>query len=237
MVNMNLYSKGDRAFVILNMILIGIFTLSALYLFIYIASLSLSAGFEARLGNVILTPVGFALEAFSRVLSERLFSVFYGNTPVYAIFGTLMTPAFIIPGAYALSRKQLYGRRFWNLMVAFTMWFHAGMTRFFLNIRDLDLLDSYFDIIIGSAVNGFNLILLRNFFEGIAESFEKAARMDGANGFQVLWQVYLPLSKPGIATFSLFCIVSRWNGLFWGMVLLEDEEKIPLQVYLRHVHY
>ena len=118
-------------------------------------------------------------------------------------------------------------------MVAFTMWFNAGMIPFFLNMRDLGLLDSYLGIIIGFAVNGFNIILLRNFFEGIPQSFEEAARMDGASEFQVLWKVFVPLSKPAIATVALFCIVSRWNGFFWAMVLLQDEDKIPLQVYLR----
>lgn len=235
MANMNLYSKGDRSFVILNMVLIGIFTISALYPFIYIASMSMSSGFAARAGTVVLTPVGFTLEAYKQVLSEPMFWISYRNTFIYTIGGTLMSLAFIIPGAYALSRPQLYGRRFWNLMVAFTMWFHAGMIPFFLNMRDLGLLDSYFGIIIGFAVNGFNIILLRNFFEGIPQSFEEAARMDGANEFQVLTKVYLPLSKPAIATVALFCIVSRWNGFFWAMVLLQDEQKIPLQVYLRHV--
>ncbi|WP_378949452.1 carbohydrate ABC transporter permease [Paracoccus sp. R86501] len=235
MKNMNLYSRGDRMFVIMNMVLLGIFALSTLYPFIYMASLSFSTGFEARAGNVILTPVGFTLEAYKRVLSEPLFWSSYKNTFIYTIFGTLMSLAFIIPGAYALSRPQLYGRRFWNLMVAFTMWFNAGLIPFFLNMRDLGLLDSYLGIIIGFAVNGFNIILLRNFFEGIPQSFEEAARMDGANEFQVLWKVYMPLSKPAIATVALFCIVSRWNGFFWAMVLLQSEDKIPLQVYLRQV--
>lgn len=235
MINKELYSHGDRAFVWLNIVLIGIFTISTLYPFIYIAALSLSTGFEARAGNVVLTPVGFTTAAYAKVLSEPLFWSSYLNTFIYTVGGTLMSLAFIVPGAYALSRQRLYGRRFWNLMVAFTMWFHAGMIPFFLNMRDLGLLDSYFGIIIGFAVNGFNIILLRNFFEGVPDSFEEAARMDGANEFQILWRVYVPLAKPAIATISLFCIVSRWNGFFWAMVLLQDESKIPLQVYLRKV--
>ncbi|RJE78634.1 carbohydrate ABC transporter permease [Paracoccus sp. JM45] len=233
--SMNLYSRGDKLFVIINMILLGLFTISTLYPFIYITSLSMSSGFEARAGNVILTPMGFTLEAYKRVLSEPMFWISYKNTLIYTVLGTLTSLAFIIPGAYALSRPQLYGRRFWNLAVAFTMWFHAGMIPFFLNMRDLNLLDSYFGIIIGFAVNGFNIILLRNFFEGIPQSFEEAARMDGANEFQVLWKVFVPLSKPAIATVALFCIVSRWNGFFWAMILLQDESKIPLQVYLRQI--
>ena len=234
MANLNLYSRGDKTFVILNMVLIGIFTLSTLYPFIYIGSLSFSSGFEARAGTVVLTPVDSTIEAYKYILSQRMFWVSYGNTFFYTIAGTLMSLAFLIPGAYALSRPQLFGRRFWNFMVAFTMWFNAGMIPFFLNMRDLGLLDSYFGIIIGFAVNGFNLILLRNFFEGVPQSFEEAARMDGANDFQVLWKVYVPLAKPAIATVALFCLVSRWNGFFWAMVLLRDEDKIPLQVYLRH---
>ncbi|WP_239479878.1 carbohydrate ABC transporter permease [Actibacterium sp. 188UL27-1] len=230
---MRLYSRGDKTFVILNMFLVGMFTLSTLYPFIYIASLSMSAGFEARAGNVVLGPVGLTLDAYRWVLSEPMFWISYRNTFIYTIGGTLMSLILIIPGAYALSRPQLYGRRFWNLMVAFTMWFHAGMIPFFLNMRDLGLLDSYFGIIIGFAVNGFNIILLRNFFENIPQSFEEAARMDGASEFQILWKVYVPLSKPAIATVALFCLVSRWNGFFWAMVLLQDEQKIPLQVYLR----
>ncbi|MEO9526978.1 carbohydrate ABC transporter permease [Roseibium sp.] len=234
MKKLHLYSRGDRIFVILNMILIAIFAVSTLYPFIYIAAVSFSSGFAARAGQVVLSPVGATLEAYKHVLSEPMFWISYKNTFIYTILGTVMSLLIIIPGSYALSRPQLYGRRFWNLMVAFTMWFHAGMIPFFLNMRDLGLLDSYFGIIIGFAVNGFNIILLRNFFEAIPNSFEEAARMDGASEFQVLWKVYLPLSKPAIATVTLFCIVSRWNGFFWAMVLLQDEQKIPLQVYLRH---
>ncbi len=234
MATMNLYSRGDRMFVWLNMFLVGMFTLSTLYPFIYIAALSFSSGFEARAGNVVLTPIDATLAAYKQVLSEPAFWKSYLNTFIYTIGGTITSLAFIIPGAYALSRPQLFGRRYFNLMVAFTMWFNAGLIPFFLNMRDLGLLDSYFGIIIGFAVNGFNVILMRNFFEGVPSSFEEAARMDGANEFQVLWKVYVPLAKPAIATSALFCIVSRWNGFFWAMVLLQDQEKIPLQVYLRH---
>lgn len=234
MANMNLYSRGDKLFVRVNMVLIGIFTLSTLYPFIYIAAVSFSSGLAARAGIVVVSPVDTTLAAYGRILSEPEFWNSYKNTFIYTFGGTFVSLLIVIPGAYALSRPQLLGRRFWNLMVAFTMWFNAGMIPFWLNMRDLGLLDSYFGIIIGFAVNAFNIILLRNFFESIPASFDEAARMDGANEFQVLWKVFVPLSKPAIATITLFCIVARWNGFFWAMVLLTDEGKIPLQVYLRH---
>ena len=220
MTNMNLYSRGDRLFVIVNMVLIGLFTISTLYPFIYIASMSMSTGFEARAGNVILTPVGFTLEAYKQVLSEPLFWSSYANTFIYTIGGTLMSLAFIIPGAYALSKPQLYGRRFWNLVVAFTMWFNAGLIPFFLNMRDLGLLDSYFGIIIGFAVNGFNIILLRNFFEGIPRSFEEAARMDGMGFFRIFWSIVIPLSWPGFVATGLIVFIFSWNEFPLALVLM-----------------
>lgn len=235
MTNMNLYSRGDKLFVYANMVLIALFALSTLYPFIYIAAVSFSNGSAAAAGTVVYKPIGFTLAAYERVLSEPLFWSSYRNTFIYTFGGTAMSLIIIIPGAYALSRPQLWGRRGWNLMVAFTMWFNAGLIPFFLNMRDLGLMDSYFGLIIAFACNAFNIILLRNFFEAIPQSFEEAARMDGANEFQVLWKVYVPLSKPAIATIVLFCMVARWNGYFWAMVLLKDSQKIPLQVYLQQV--
>ncbi len=232
--NWNLYSHGDKFFAIVVSVLIGMFTVATLYPFIYIAAVSFSSGFAAAAGKVVFSPIDTTIESYKYVFAQKAFWVSYRNTFIYTIGGTLVSLAFIIPGAYALSRPQLKGRRFFNLFIAFTMWFNAGLIPFFLNMRDLNLLDSMFGIILAFAVNAFNIILLRNFFESIPSSFEEAARMDGANDFQVLWKVFVPLSKPAIATITLFCIVSRWNGFFWAMVLLQSEEKIPLQVFLRH---
>ncbi len=230
----NLYGRSDKIFAIATSILIGLFTVATLYPFIYIAAVSFSSGFAATAGKVVMTPIDTTVAAYKHVLVQPEFWLSYRNTFIYTIGGTILSLIIIIPGAYALSRPHLYGRRFWNLFIAFTMWFNAGLIPFFLNMRDLGLLDSMFGIILAFAVNAFNIILLRNFFEAIPDSFEEAARMDGANDFQVLWKVFVPLSKPAIATITLFCIVSRWNGFFWAMVLLQSEEKIPLQVFLRH---
>ncbi len=234
MMSWNLYSRGDKFFAIVVSILIGMFTIATLYPFIYIAAVSFSSGFAAQAGKVVLTPIDSTIEAYKYILVDRDFWISYRNTFIYTIGGTILSLLFIIPGAYALSRPQLMGRRFFNLFIAFTMWFNAGLIPFYLNMRDLNLLDSMFGIILAFAVNAFNIILLRNFFEAIPQSFEEAARMDGANDFQVLWKVFIPLSKPAIATITLFCIVARWNGFFWAMVLLQSQEKIPLQVFLRH---
>lgn len=235
MSDFNLYSRGDKIFGYANMFLIGLFVLSTLYPFIYIFAASISSGFAVSSGQVVFLPKEITFSAYEQVLGDVVFWKSYANTFFYTIFGTLVSLAIIIPGSYALSRPQLVGRRYFNFFVAFTMWFNAGMIPFFLNLRDLDLLDSRFGILIAFACTAFNIILLRNFFEAIPKSFEEAARMDGANDISLLWKVFIPLSKPAIVTVALFCIVARWNGYFWAMILLREEDKIPLQVYLKRI--
>lgn len=208
---------------------------STLYPFIYVLSVSMSSGAAVARGDVVLVPHEITFDAFWHVMKDEAFWIAYGNTFFYTIVGTLTSLAFIIPGAYALSRPQLPFRSGLNLFVAFTLWFNAGMIPVFLNIRDLGLLDTRLAIIVAFAVNAFNVILMRNFFESVPRAFEEAARMDGANDFQVLWRVYVPLSRPAIITVALFCAVFRWNGYFWAMVILRDQNKLPLQVYLKEI--
>ena len=137
MMKWNLYSRGDKFFAVVVSVLIGMFTVATLYPFIYIAAVSFSSGFAAAAGKVVATPIGFTLEAYKFILSDPLFWISYRNTFIYTIGGTLLSLIIIIPGAYALSRPQLKGRRFFNLFIAFTMWFNAGLIPFFLNMRDL----------------------------------------------------------------------------------------------------
>lgn len=230
-----IYSNGERWFGRINATLLVVFALCTLYPIVYVVALSLSSGSAATSGKVWLWPVEWTWAAHAHVMQNRMFWISYANTFFYTIVGTLTSLALIIPAAYALSKPRLKGRRVFGFFVAFTMWFHAGMIPFFMNVRDLDLLDSRWGIVIAFAVSAFNVILLRNFFESVSPSFEEAARMDGANDFQILWKVYLPLAKPAIATVAMLCAIARWNGYFWSMVLLNDEYKIPLQVYLKKV--
>jgi putative aldouronate transport system permease protein len=233
MLSTPIYSSSDRWFGRINATLLILFALCTLYPILYVTALSFSSGEAATAGRVWLWPVEWTLASHKHVLQDSMFWVSYANTFFYTVVGTLTSLALIIPAAYALSKPRLRGRRVLGFFIAFTMWFHAGMIPFFLNLRDMELLDSRWGIVIAFAVNAFNIILMRNFFESVSPSFEEAARMDGANDLQILWQVYIPLAKPAIATVALLCAVSRWNGYFWAMVLLRDEDKIPLQVYLK----
>lgn len=228
-----IYSAKDRWFGRTNAWLLFFFLLSTLYPIVYVLSVSISSGAAVTAGRVFLWPHELNFSAYSKVFEDTLFWTSYANTFFYTIVGTLTSLLFTLPGAYALSKKRLRGRRLIGFFIAFTMWFHAGMIPFYLNMRNLGMLDSRMGIVIGFAISAFNLILMRNYFESISPSFEEAARMDGANDLQILWKVFIPLSKPAIATVALLCAIGRWNGYFWSMVLLRSEDKIPLQVYLK----
>ena len=224
---------SDRLFGYVNAGLVLLAVVATLYPFLYIFAASLSSGFAVTAGRVWLWPVELTAAAYKQVLGDAKFWMAYANTLFYAVFGTALSLALIVPGAYALSRPRLKGRRVLNFLVAFTLWFHAGLIPFYLNVSKLGLLDSRFGLLVAFACTAFNVILLRNYFEALPPAYEEAARIDGADDFQLLRHVFIPLAKPAIITVGLLCLVARWNGYFWAMVLLRSEEKVPLQVYLK----
>ncbi len=228
-------SSSDRAFGIINFVLVALFVVAALYPFVYVLSASMSHGDEVSAGRVVFFPINITFAAFYEVFKDGEFWLTYANTLFYTFAGVAMSLAFVVPGAYALSKPRLRGRKFFNIAIAFTMWFNAGMIPFFLNMRDLGLLDSRFGYLIGFACNAFNVILLRNYFESISPAFEEAAKLEGASDWHIFWNIFIPLSKPAIITVGLFFAVFRWNGYFWAMILLKDETKIPLQVFLKKI--
>ena len=155
---------------------------------------------------------------------------------------------YTILGAYALSKKRLWGRHGWNFFLVFTMWFSAGVVPQYLNYLETGKVFASFVgstnmydvdlkwlIVIAMGMNATNIILLRNAFEGVPSEIEEAARIDGATEMQILWKVYIPMSKATIATIALFFGISRWNGYFWAYKVLGSGQSYswPVQVYLR----
>lgn len=226
-------SFSERLFDWLNVILVAVLGVMFIYPIIYVFSAAFSNPYLVETGQVVLLPKGFNLNSVLAVMDIKLFWVSYGNTIFITFFGTLVNMFFTVLGAYALSKPNLRGRGFWIMFVVFTMWFDPGIIPTYLNFRDLRLINSYTGIIFGFAVNTFNVIILKTFFESVPRSLEESASIDGANQFQILWQIYLPLSKAALTTVALFYAVSRWNGYFWTMILLTEERKAPLQVFLK----
>ena len=223
----------EKIFYIANYILLTILAIMFLYPIVYVFSAAVSNPYLVETGSVVLFPKGFNFNSFISAMHMAGIWRAYGNSIFITFFGTIVSMFFTLAGAYVLSKPELKFRKFFTMMVVVTMWFDPGMIPKYLNLRDLGLINSYAGVIFGFAVNTFNVIILKSFFEAVPKSLEESARIDGASQLQILTKIYLPLSTSAITTVSLFYAVSRWNGYFWSMILLTDDRKAPLQVFLK----
>ena len=225
-------SRSELIFKALALSIIVIFSLMAFYPVFYAFAASISGKIPYESGDVVLLPKDVSFQVYELIYKDKALWISFTNTLFYTIFGTAWSLFISITGAYALSRRRLLFRRQFNFLVVFTMWFSAGMVPLFLNYTSLNV-DNRWGIIVAFGVQAFNIILLRSFFQAIPEAIEEASLIDGANEFQLLAQIYVPMSKAAIATVTLFYATSRWNGYFWARMLLTNPTELPLQVYMR----
>ena len=225
-------SKSELIFKIVTVLLVTIFSLLAFYPVIYSFSASISGKIAYEAGEVILFPKDVSFQVYELIYYDKSLWISFINTLFYTIFGTAWSIMISALGAYALSKRRLLFRRQFNFLVVFTMWFNAGMVPLYLNYVNMGV-DNRWGIIVAFGVQGFNIILLRSFFEAIPKEIEEAATIDGANEFELLTKIFIPMSKAAIATVTLFYATSRWNSYFWSRILLNDPRELPLQVYMR----
>lgn len=228
-------SMGEKVFNVLNYIFLALLSMATLYPFIYVVSASISSADAVLTGQVLLLPKDLTLQAFRQVFAEEGIWLAYGNTVFYTVAGTCIQMGMTIMGAYPLSKKRFMLRTPISFFIAFTMLFSAGMIPFYLTVKQLGLLDTRLALLIPFAVATFQVILLRTSFQAVPEELEEAAKVDGASDFQILSRIYLPVSKPALATISLLYGVGTWNAYFWAMIFIRDESKAPLQVLLRRL--
>ena len=238
---------SELIFKVVAYVFLILFAVMCIYPFIYAISAAFSSGEAVNTNQVVLWPVDVTAGAFNYVFMRNEFWVSYANTLFVAFIGTLWCMVYTILGAYALSKKRLLGRHGFNFFLVFTMWFSAGVVAMYNNYVDTgnvfatlvgasnwEGIDLKWLVIIAMGMNATNVILLRNAFEGVPAEIEEAARIDGATEMQVLWQVYIPMSKATIATIALFFGISRWNGYYWAYRMMTDQpESWPVQVYIR----
>ena len=223
----------EKIFDIVNYTLLTIFAIMFLYPIIYVFSAAISNPYLVEIGAVTFLPKGLSLSSIKAAMNLGGIWLAYWNSIIITVFGTIVNMFFTVSGAYVLSKPDLKFKKFWMFLVIITMWFDPGMIPKYLNFRDLGMINSYTGIILGFAINTFNVIILKSFFEAVPRSLEESARIDGASQFQIMTKIYLPLSGSALTTVSLFYAVSRWNGYFWTMILLVDDKKAPLQVFLK----
>ncbi|MGN0655487.1 MAG: carbohydrate ABC transporter permease [Ruminiclostridium sp.] len=233
---------SELIFKIISYTLLTMFAVCCLYPFIYTISASISGEHAVTYSEVVLLPKDIQFDAFAEMFASNGFWNAYANTLFLTFYGTIWELFLSILGAYALSKKRLLFRKGFNFFLVFTMWFSAGLVPQYLNYLDtqkvfraINITDDKWLVVIAMGMAAMNIILLRNAFEDVPSEIEEAAIVDGATEMQVLWRVYIPMSKSIIATVALFFGISRWNGYFWAKQMISAQSnQQPLMVFIRN---
>lgn len=230
------YSHKDTIFNIFLYGLSAVVLLLVLYPIYFVVIASFSDPSSVASGQVWLLPKGFTLDGYKELLKHNDIWNGYGNTILYTVVGTMVGLAVNITAAYALSRKDLVGRKFFMLMFVFTMFFNGGLIPTFLTIRDFHLYDTFAVMVLPFSVSVYNIIVARTFFQSnIPADLWDAAQIDGCGNLRYFFKIVLPLSKSIMSVIGLWTAVGMWNSYFNALIYLKDSSKYPIQLILRNI--
>jgi putative aldouronate transport system permease protein len=227
---------GDAIFRSLNGLFMTGVVVATLYPFLYVLFASVSD--PVRMGShtgFLASPLGFTLASYRLVLQNPMISGGYLNTLLYMTTGTALNLLLTALGAYVLSRKRLLLRNAIMFFIVITMFFSGGLIPFYLVVRGMGLQDKIWAMILPTAISSYNLIVMRTAFAQVPDSMEESTRLDGANDFRVLFQIYIPLCMAVVAVMVLFYAVAHWNSWFNAMIFMRTRQKYPLQLILREI--
>ena len=230
-------SPARKAFMVFDYIFLTIVTLISLFPLVHVLALSLSSDAAASGGLVSVLPVQFTLNSYIYIVQNPAFFRAFGISVIRVILGTVISLSFTMLSAYAMSQpdEDFHARNFYVWFFIITMIFSGGMIPLFMVVKMTKIYNTIWALVLPTAINVFNVILMQNFFKGLPRALTESAFLDGANHFQIMKDIVIPISKPSIATVSLFTIVNHWNSWFDGMIYLADTSKYPLQTYLKNV--
>lgn len=218
-------------------VLVAAISLACLLPFVHVVAKSFSADAFVIANKVVLWPEGFTIQAYQKIFADasilRSLYVSVVVTVLFTILGMIIT----ICAAYPLSRKQLKGRTALTIIFMFTMYFSGGIIPEYMMINNLGLMDTMWSLILPLSFSAFNLLIMKtSIASGIPDSLEESARIDGASHFRILWSIVLPLSKPILATLSLFYAVGRWNAYQDALFYIKQQVDLrPLQLKLYYL--
>ncbi len=229
-------TREDAIFDIVNTVVCILIFMIVVYPLLYVLSASISDPYAVLQGRMFLWPVDVSLDSYVKVFENPDVITGYINSLILVVVGTSINFILTFFGAYALSRKDLYGRTAITMLFAFTMFFSGGMIPTYLVVQDVGLLDTMWSMIIPTAVSMYNLIVMRTYFQNsISDSLIEAAEIDGSSNWTIMFKIVMPLSKSIIAVICLFYGVAHWNQYFQALLYLSSEEKYPLQMILREI--
>ena len=226
-------STGKRVFDVANHVFLGVLALLCLLPFVHIMAVSLSSKAAAGAGIVGLWPVDFTPSSYDWVVKNSQFLRSFLVSVKRVALGTIANMAIITLTAYPLSKEasKFRSRNVYMWIFVFTMLFSGGLIPLYMMVKFLDLFDSIWALIL-PIVPVFSIILMMNFFRSLPKELEESAYMDGADHLRILLKIFIPLSRPAIATLTLFAMVLHWNEWFYGLIFMNRPEHYPLQTYL-----
>lgn len=216
-------------------LLLALSALTCLLPLLNTIAISFSDKAAAMSGKVFLWPINPTLASYRAILEDQQFFRSFWNSIVRVVVGGTVNVVLTILMAYPLSKSPKYfpQKNIYMWFVVFCMLFNGGLIPTYLLIDKLHMLDTIWALVLPGAVPVFNVIILMNFFKGIPDELDEAARIDGANPWTIMIQIFVPLAIPSIATITLFSIVGHWNAFFDGMIYMNTRAKVPLQTYLQ----
>ena len=227
--------KKISLFDVILYLVFGLVALITIYPFYNVLIVSLANTLASATYSPYLYPHVFDLTGYKTIMNDPYFYRSLGTTLFVTIVGTTLNMVFSVTAAYVLSRKRLIGRRFFLSAILFTMLFSGGLIPTYLVVSGLGLDNSIWSMIFPSMISTYYLIIMKNYFVSLPASLEEAVRIDGANEFVVMTRIFIPISKPFMATFLLFYAVERWNEWWNAYLYISDKNIKPLQIYLRDV--
>jgi putative aldouronate transport system permease protein len=228
---------GGKVFEGVNYLLLAASALLCIFPIIHVFAVSFSGSTAAAAGQVTLWPVDFNLSSYKYALNNPQFLTSFLVTLERVALGVSVNMLLTIFAAYPLSKERgdLYGRNVYSWYLFITIIFSGGLIPWYMTVKQLGLMDSVWALILPGAVPVFNVIILLNFFRQLPKEIGESAFIDGAGHWTILSLIYLPLSKPALATLVLFTCVGHWNSWFDGLILMSSPHHYPLQTYLQTI--
>lgn len=227
------HSLASRIFDVINVSLLLLLAFLTLYPFWDCFVVSFSSVRSYLSSGIHLWPSEWAFDGYAYMLAQKALWTSYGNSLFITVVGTGLNMLITTMAAYVLSRTYLKGRRVLMFIAVFTMMFSGGIIPLYIVVQRLRLMNSLWAMILPTAINTYNLIILRNFFHSLPRELEESAFLDGCTDVGVLFRIMLPISKPALATIALFYAVAHWNEFFAAVMYINEKKKWPLQLFLR----
>ena len=225
-------TPGEWVLDLVKVVFLAFVVVVTVYPFWNIFIISINDATDAIRGGLYFLPRKLSLSSYAEILRRSTFlasiKVSVGRTLIGTPIAVLVTAML----AYPLSRKDLVGRKFWNLLFVFTMYFGGGLVPYYMVLKGIHMLNTFWVFIFPMMMSVYNMILIRSYIESMPDSLFEAAKIDGANDLVVFVKMVIPLSKPILMTVALFVAINQWNSWFDAYLYTSDQALKPMQSIL-----